>query len=304
MEFGSGDFRYELAEGWGQLPSGWQWGQIAAVAVDSQDRVYVYTRTNHPMMIFDRSGNFIRSWGETILPKDPHGLCLDAQNNMFLVDREGQVVMKFTADGKKVFELGTRDKPSDTGYTQENRTVLRAAGPFHHPTDIALSSTGDFYVSDGYRNARVHKFSPDGKLLFSWGEPGTGPGQFRLVHGIWEAKGRVYVADRQNNRIQIFTPEGRYLDKWDGFLQPMKIFVDAHDIMYVPELEGRISILDLKGKVLARWGSPDDRKAEPGKFVCPHGIWADKHGDFYVSEVQASGAPAIGQRIQKFVRKH
>ena len=121
---------------------------------------------------------------------------------------------------------------------------------------------------------------------------------FTLPHGVWEAKGRIYVADRQNNRIQIFTPEGKYLDKWEGFIQPCKIFVDAHDIMYVSELQGRISILDLKGKVLARWGSPDDRQREPGKFLSPHGIWADKHGDFYVSEVET------GQRIQKFLRKH
>ncbi|MFH1141555.1 MAG: hypothetical protein V1724_07865, partial [Chloroflexota bacterium] len=92
--------------------------------------------------------------------------------------------------------------------------------------------------------------------------------------------------------------EGKYLDKWDGFLQPCQMFVDAHDIMYVPELMGRVSILDLTGKVLARWGSPDDRKAEPGKFVAPHCIWADKHGDFYVTEV------TTGQRIQKFVREH
>ena len=147
----------------------------------------------------------MRSWGEGLF-KDPHGICIDAQGNVFLVDRAAQVVMKFTVGGEKVFELGTRDQPSDTGYTEENRTVLRAAGPFHHPTDIAFSDSGEFYVSDGYRNARVHKFSADGTLLFSWGEPGTGPGQFHLVHSVWEARGRVYVADRENNRIHVFTP--------------------------------------------------------------------------------------------------
>ena len=299
MEFGSGDFKYELAEGWGKLPQGFEWGQISSVAVDSQDRVYVYTRTNHPLMVFDRNGNFIRSWGEDIL-KDAHGICIDAKGDMYIVDRASQVVLKYTADGKKVWEVGNRGKPSDTGYTQENPKVTHAAGPFHHPTDIALSASGDVYVSDGYRNARVHKFTPDGHLLFSWGEPGNGPGQFNLPHSVWEAKGLVYVADRENHRIQVFTPGGNYRDTWTGFIQPAKIFVDAHDIMYVAELQGRISIVDLKGKVLARWGgpSPEERKAEPGKFFAPHGIWADKHGDLYVSEVLTA------QRIQKFVRKH
>lgn len=296
MSLGSGEFTYEVAEGWGKLPQGWEWGQISSVAVDSQDRVYVYTRTAHPLMIFDRDGKFLRSWGEDVL-KDAHGITIDAQGNMYYVDRETQVAMKYTADGKKVWEAGNRGKPSDTGYTSENRTVLRAAGPFHHPTDIAVSSTGDVYVSDGYRNARVHKFTPDGKLLFSWGEPGAGPGQFNLPHSVWEAKGLVYVADRQNNRIQVFTPGGNYRDTWPGFIQPCKIFVDANDIMYVAELQGRISIVDLKGKLLARWGSPEERVAEPGKFIGPHGIWADRHGDVYVSEV------LNGQRIQKFVRK-
>ena len=296
MAFGTGDFTSEVVTGWGKLPEGWEWGQIASVSVDSQDRVYVYTRTAHPLMIFDRDGNFLRSWGEDIL-KDAHGLCIDAQGNMFMVDRESQVAMKFTADGQKVFELGNRGHPSNTGYTDENRTVLRASEPFHHPTDVAISASGDFYVSDGYRNARVHKLSADGQLLFSWGEPGEGPGQFKLPHSVWEAKGRVYVADRENHRLQIFTPQGEYLDTWTGFIQPCKIFVDASDIMYVAELQGRVSILSLDGTVLARWGSPEDRVAEPGKFVGPHGIWADRHGDLYVSEVLQ------GQRIQKFARK-
>ena len=296
VSVGSGSYTYEVAEGWGRLPEGYEWGQIGAVAVDSQDRVHLFNRTAHPVLVLDREGNFLKSWGEGLF-KDPHGICLDAQDNMFLVDRAAQVVMKFTAEGEKVFELGNRDQPSDTGYTEENRTVLRAAGPFHHPTDLALSASGEFYVSDGYRNARVHKFSADGTLLFSWGEPGTGPGQFHLVHSVWEARGRVYVADRENNRIQLFTPQGKHLETWPGFLQPADIFVDANDVMYVAELQGRVTLLTLDGTILARWGSPDERAAKPGKFVAPHGIWADRHGSFYVSEVLE------GRRIQKFIRK-
>ncbi len=293
---GQGSYSYEVADGWKEPPAGYEWGQIGAVAVDSKDQVYLFTRTDHPLMIFDKEGNFLRSWGEGVF-KDAHGLCFDADDNMYFVDRASQVVMKFTADGQKVFELGNRDQPSDTGYNEEDRTVLRAGGPFHHPTDVALSASGDIYVSDGYRNCQVHKYSADGEFLFSWGEPGDGPGQFRLVHSVWEAKGRVYVADRENHRIQIFTPQEEFLDMWPGFIQPCDIYVDDNDIMYVPELQGRVSLVSLDGTILTRIGDPQDRVAEPGKFIGPHGICADSNGDFYVSEV------LTGQRIQKFIRK-
>ncbi len=296
VSVGQGSYSYQVADGWTELPAGYQWGQIGAVAVDSKDQVYTFSRTEHPLMIFDKEGKFLRSWGEEIF-KDAHGLCFDAEDNMYFVDRASQVVMKFTADGQKVFEIGNRDQPSDTGYTEEDRTVLRAGPPFHHPTDIALSASGEFYVSDGYRNCRVHKVSADGQLLFSWGEPGDGPGQFRLVHSVWEAKGRVYVADRENHRIQIFTPQGEFLEMWPGLIQPCDIYVDDNDIMYVPELQGRVTLLTLDGTVLTRIGDLQERVAEPGKFIGPHGIWADTQGDFYVSEV------LHGQRIQKFIRK-
>lgn len=294
---GSGAYAYEVLDSWGALPEGFAWGQIGAVNVDLEDRVYVFTRTQHPLMIFERDGRYVRTLGEGLI-QDAHGLCLGPHGELFLVDRAAHVVMKFTRDGQKVFELGNRDQPSDTGWTTENRAVLRAAGPFNYPTDVAFSTNGDFYVSDGYRNARVHKFSADGQLLFSWGQPGRErPGEFNLVHSVWEAKGRLYVADRENHRIQVFTPEGEFIEMWTGFVQPADIYVDENDIMYVAELGGRVTLLTLDGTVITRFGSPEERVAEPGKFVAPHGIWADRHGDFYVSEVLQ------GQRIQKFVHK-
>ncbi len=293
---GSGDFTYEVAEGWGELPDGMEWGQIGSVNTDSQDRVHVFTRTTNPVMVFDRDGKFLSTWGSDEFV-DAHGMNTDADDNQYFVDRSLQVAMKFTRDRKKVFEIGNRGQPSDTGYTDENREVLRPAGPFHHPTDIALSASGGFYVSDGYRNCRVHKFADDGALEYSWGEPGDGPGQFNLVHSVWEAEGKVFVADRQNHRIQVFTPQGEYLDEWGGFIQPCKLFVDSNNIMYVAELQSRVTILDLSGNVLAQLGDPEYRKPEPGQFIGPHGVWVDSHGDLYVCEV------LMGQRIQKFLRK-
>ena len=293
---GNGAYQYDVAEGWGKLPDGYDWGQIGAVAVDSRDRVHVCTRTEHPVLILDRDGNFLGSWGEGIL-LDPHGICFDANDDVYYVDREPCVILKFDSAGKKIWETGDRDHPSDTGFTKENRKAIRAAGPFNYPTDIALSANGDFYVSDGDRNACVHKFSANGKLLFSWGEPGNGPGQFTRPHSVWEADGRVFVGDRDNNRIQIFTPEGKYLDEWGGFVQPAKVYVDGNGIVYVAELKGRVSILDLKGNLLARWGDPANRSLDVGMFTAAHSLWADKHGDFYVGEVFKA------KRIQKFVRR-
>jgi DNA-binding beta-propeller fold protein YncE len=231
-----------------------------------------------------------------------------------------QIVLKFNKQGRHRLTLGKRGQPSDTGYTREERVpagplasgggmpmtngVGYAGPPFHHPTDVSVSATGEIYVSDGYRNTRVHKYAPDGTLLTSWGQPGhardlrdtkNGPGLFHTVHSVWEHKGRVYVADRENNRIQIFTPEGEFLEMWTGFLRPTKLYVDKDDVMYVSELEDRVSIVDLAGNVIGRFGS--ERSHDPGKFWGPHGIWTDSAGDLYVAEVLE------GARLQKFARR-
>jgi DNA-binding beta-propeller fold protein YncE len=294
MIIDAGERQYELVEGWGELPKGWVWGQVGDVAVDSRDRVHVFTRTDHPYMIFDRAGHFEWSWGYGIF-EDAHGICIGPDDNVYLTDRTPQIVLKFTNDGRHLFTIGKRGQPSDTGYTREDPVVKYAGPPFHHPTNVALSPNGEFYVSDGYRNCRVHKYAADGSLLFSWGEPGEGPGQFKLVHHVWEHKDKVYVCDRANNRIQIFTPKGEYLDMWPGFLTPCKLYIDQDDVMYVAELDGRVSILDLQGNVLGRWGG--ERTHAPGMFWGPHGIYTDSQGDLYVSEVLE------GRRLQKFARK-
>ena len=314
-----GERQYELVEGWGELPEGWVWGQVGAVAVDSEDNVHVFTRADHPYRIYDRSGKLLDHWGEGIF-EDAHGICITPDDTTYFVDRFPQIVLKFNKQGRHRLTLGTRDQHSDTGYTREERVEagpLASGGglpmtngvgyggpPFHHPTDVSVSAAGEIYVSDGYRNARVHKYAPDGTLLMSWGQPGhardlrdttNGPGLFHTVHSVWEHKGRVYVADRENNRIQIFTPEGEYITMWTGFLRPTKLYVDADDVMYVAELEDRVSIVDLDGNVIGRFGS--ERSHDPGKFWGPHGIWTDSAGDLYVAEVLE------GARLQKFARR-
>ena len=151
-------------------------------------------------------------------------------------------------------------------------------------------------MSDGYVNSKVHKYSPEGVLLFSWGEPGHGPGEFNLVHSVWvDSDYQVYICDRENNRIQIFDGEGRYLNEWTGFLQPDKLWFDPKGTIYMAEIRHRVTILDRLGEVVSQWGEAGDG---PEQFrSLPHGIWGDSHGDIYVSEVGSDG------QIKKFVRQ-
>jgi DNA-binding beta-propeller fold protein YncE len=315
-----GDRQYELVEGWGELRPDWIWGQVGAVSVDSDDNVHVFTRAEHPYRVYDRSGKMIDSWGEGIF-EDAHGMCITPDDTTYFVDREPQIVLKFNKQGRHRLTLGTRGQHSDTGYTRDVRVAgdpnLSGGGlpmrngvghpgpPFHHPTDVSVSASGEIYVSDGYRNSRVHKYSPDGVLLKSWGEVGHAeelrgtkdkPGYFHTVHSVWEHDGKVYVADRESNRIQIFTPDGEYLDMWTGFGRPTKLYVDPREnLMYVAELEDRFSIVDLDGNVVGRYGA--ERSHDPGKFWGPHGIWTDSEGSIYVAEVLE------GARLQKFARR-
>ncbi|MDF1592102.1 MAG: hypothetical protein P1P89_11350 [Desulfobacterales bacterium] len=184
MKVGSGDFIYEVIHNWGRLPAGWSLGSVPNGACDSQGRVYVFTRSEHPVLVFDPDGRFLGSWGEDIFSR-PHGILITPDDIAYCTDDKDHTVRKCTLDGKVLMTLGTKDQPTDTGYDGKNwRTIKKSGPPFHRPTNLALSPGGDMYVSDGYGNARVHKFSPEGKLLFSWGEPGDGPGQFAIVHSV------------------------------------------------------------------------------------------------------------------------
>ncbi len=285
MIFGQGTHQYTVQENWWTLPDDYEFGWIPAVAVDSQDRVYVYSRSEYPMVVFDRDGNFLTTWGDDIL-KDAHGIFIDADDNIYCVERETHVMHKFTTDGELLMTLGTMDKPGAEGE------------PFNLPTDFALGPDGEMYISDGYGNARIHKFSPDRELIKSWGKPGTGPGEFDLPHCVRvDPRNRVMVADRSNNRIQFFTLDGEYIEEWGDLLQPDTIFIDEDDLVYIAELDQRISIMTLDGEVVSQWGS-ERGSTVPGEFLaCPHGIWVDSHGDIYVGEVQADA------RLQKYIRQ-
>lgn len=318
---------YEANDQWAKLPAGWTWSEVAAVATDSQDRLFVFNRGEHPVIIFDREGTFLSAWGEGLFAR-PHGIHIGPDDAVYCTDDLDHTVRKFTPEGRLLLTLGERGKPSNTGAASvDYRTIVRAGPPFHFPTNLTLSAEGDLYVSDGYGNARVHKFSPRGELLFSWGEPGSERGQFNVPHGIAvDAEGIVYVADRENSRLQLFTPEGQFLDEWIDVARPCQVFIDSVGLIYVAELGfragmwpgttaptpqatgGRASIFDRQGKLLARWGGGVDPTAA-GNFFAPHDICVDSRGDIYVAEVVMSAGGNRGlvdptcHALQKFVRR-
>jgi DNA-binding beta-propeller fold protein YncE len=296
---GSGSHTYEAHEDWARLPDGWEM-PAAAVTVDAEDRVYCFNRDpDHPVVVFDHDGNYLSSWGAGRFAF-PHTIRVDAAGKLWLVDRDHGQMLYCTLDGTVLRTIGTRGYRSDTGVDPDAprssawRGVTRGGGPFNLPTDIAVAPSGEMFVTDGYGNARVHKFAADGAHVCSWGEPGTGPGQFNLPHGIWiDRHGRVMVCDRENDRVQVFDQEGRFVRVWPTrLIGPAVFYVDADDVVYIPEHNGGlVSVLTLEGERLAQWGDPSFRSC--------HGIWGDSRGDLYVVR---PGAWGRGRRVVKYVR--
>lgn len=281
MEVGAGTHRYEVVEDWLQLPEGFAWGQVVQVIVDSQDRVYYFHRLKPGVMIFDKSGVFLGSWPEVGAFADIHSAWLghdSAGEYLLIVDRDRDAVARTTLSGEKVWEV--------------------VSGKFSRPTDAAAASNGDIYVSDGYGNPYVHHLSSTGAFLNRWGATGVAPSEFHLPHGVWMAQhdGQecVYVCDRENRRIQVFSLEGEYLTKLTGLRRPTDIITGPDGTRYISELEHRVTILDADDRVITHIGN--EPKAEPGFFVAPHSVAVDSEGSLYVTEVLE------GQRVQKFRR--
>lgn len=293
---GSGDYVYEELASWARLPEGWTFKEVADVAVDAQDRVYVFNRGEHPMIVFDPEGEFVASWGEGLF-KRPHGLTFGPDGALYCVDDGAHCIHKCAPDGQVLMTIGTPGQPAPR----------RSGQPFNQPTKVAFDpKTGDMYVADGYGNARVHKFSADGKHLLSWGEYGTDPGQFNLVHSVCtDAEGRVYIADRENHRLQVFDDQGNYLGQWNNLHRPCGLHVRG-GLVYIgqlpthlgvnadyPNVGACVTIHDLTGRRLARLGG-SRASEEPGHFTAPHGFAVDSRGSIYVGEVSWS---AYGSRL-------
>jgi len=315
---GEGDYRYEVSgENFGKLPDGWGYKEAAAVAVDSKDNVYAFNRGEHPVIVLDRDGGFVRSWGEGVF-SNPHGVTVGPDDSVYCTDAGDHTVRKFTTDGTLLMTIGTPGKGS----------AANSGLPFNRPTQVAVDSrNGDLFVSDGYSNARVHRYSADGDLLASWGESGTGPGEFNTVHNVAiDSDGWVYVADRENHRVQVFSSDGKYETQWVNLAAAAAVCIGSDDMVYVGEfyagipqnptgygnwtanrLGPRVSVYDRSGSLKARVGDQPQGEG-PGQFITPHGIAVDSRGDIYVGEVSfaAYGSredpPREARSLQKLVR--
>ena len=275
-QVGTGKYTYELIQDYPKLPAGQSFGIVSTVATDSQDRLYVFQRTDPPVVVFDRDGNYLNCWGIGAIT-DPHGMTI-VDDIVYITDRSDSVAVTFTLDGKPLQVIGKRGVHSDTGCERPGDLVPRAAGPFNYPSEMTPSPSGDLYISDGYRNSRVHRFTRDGQLIKSWGQPGkTAPGQFHLPHSVLvDPDGKVYVCDRTNRRVQIFSADGEFISMWTGMGGPNDMARDNDGVFYICEQEADgeppfVSIRDGDGAVLARWAT---RHA--------HGLWVDSHGDIYL----------------------
>jgi peptidylamidoglycolate lyase len=297
---------YRVVRDWPQLPVGVVLGQVSGVDLDSKGNVYVFHRANRiwsgeefgldliqapTLLIFDgETGRLLESRGADMFVL-PHGLTIDQDDNLWLTDVGLHQVFKFDPEGNLLMTLGEHGvKGSDESH-------------FNQPTDVAVAADGSFYVSDGYGNSRVMKFSPDGKFLMSWGSAGSDLGQFDTPHSIaLDSFGNVYVADRGNARLQIFSPDGIFINEWKGpeFGRPWAVRVDLSGNVYIvdggdqlnlwPD-RARILKFDPNGNLLASFGSSG---TGPGQFIWPHTIALGKSGELYVGEV------STGMRIQKF----
>lgn len=333
--------RFELVPGWEKCPPGPEYSHedVAGVACDGQDRVYLHTRKGERVMVYDKDGNFLHKWGDGVFNR-AHGITIHG-DRVYCTDDQDSVIRVFTLEGQHLWTLGQVKEVTDTGYgfikgrkaqVHHNEWVERSAGPFNCCCNVCIAANSDIFVADGYSNARIHHFSPDGKLLNSWGDVGTGPGQFHLPHGIaLDNAENVIVCDRENDRLQFFGRDGSYQKMWTDVLRPTDVAVDKDGLIYVSELwrpmeagqgsfthgfadhdlPGRVTVFNPEGGIMARWGADEANRSAPGNFIAPHALALDSEGSLYVAEVSVSFGSGfkriareecIDHQIQKFRR--
>jgi DNA-binding beta-propeller fold protein YncE len=295
---------YVVDPAWPKKPADVAWGDMPGVAVDPQDRVYIFTRANPPVQVYDADGNYLCGWGQELFKsKSAHHIKIDPKGNLWLADVEQHVVRKCSPEGKVLLTLGTEGIPG------------RDRAHFDKPTDMAITPAGDVFVADGYGNARVVHFDKSGQYVKEWGDLGSKPGQFSTVHAIAvDSKGRLYVADRNNVRIQVFDQTGKLLDVWDNLITPWGLWVTKKDEIWVcgsspmqwrsedqalgvPPKDQLFMKFTPEGKLLQLWSVPKgaDGFEKPGELNWVHCLALDSKGNIYAGDIK-------GKRVQKFRR--
>lgn len=283
--------KFRVVHGWPQAPEGSPFGGVAGVDVDSRNRVFIFQRTDPPILCLDgQTGKLLASWGDGRFTEAAHGLEVDPRDNVWVVDVGHHQVFKFSRKGELLMTLGTKGTPG--------------LGPalFNKPTDVAVARNGEIYVADGYVNSRVARFSADGKFLMDWGSKGDRPGQLNTPHGIAvNSQGEVYVADRGNQRVQVFDAEGTLLRHWSSprMRRPWGLDIGADGSVFVADggdlvhrdKKERILKFSPEGRLLDLWGSFG---RYDGQFYWAHDVAVSPTGAVYVCDV-------LGRRVQKFV---
>ena len=281
---------------------------VADVAIDAVDRVYLLTRRSAQVVVYEKDGSFVTTWGHGHFSDSPHGITIDRLNRVFVVDELRNSVEIFTTDGMLLRAIGPTQIASSTGAEPSIPSIYdrigsikRSAGPYNRPTKVAVSASGKIFVSDGYGNARVHRFDDQGNYEMSFGTPGVGPGQFHCPHNVAVGPdGLIYVCDRENDRVQLFDFDGKFVGEWTDVQRPAAIAFRG-DLVFVAEMavrEGRrsfrtgiarqsvparLSVRDSEGAVLDNWQHSDP--CSPYGLTAPHGLAIDSVGDVYIAEV-------------------
>ncbi len=292
---------YEVVPSWPARAKDLAWGAVAGIAISPSDQIWTFNRGAVPVQVYTAAGALVRSWGQGQF-REPHQVRIDRKGGVWLVDSGLHVVKKFTPEGKLLLTLGTSGEPGEDS-THLNR-----------PTDVAVGPGGDTFVTDGYGNNRVVHFDERGQFVGTWGSLGSGAGQFSLPHSIaFDSRGRLFVADRNNARVQVFDQAGRFLDEWRDLLVPWHIVITERDEIYVcgsspmrwPKLPipGLIVGIPPKDQIVMVF-TPDGRATRlytfpkgqhPGELDWVHALAVDRRGNLYMGDIQ-------GRRAQKFLR--
>ena len=297
---------YRVDPSWPKRPPEIGLGQVPSIAIDRQDNVWVYTRTNPAVQVFSPEGQYLFGWRAEKTNAAAHAIKIDQNGFVWLVDVGLHVVRKHTREGQLLLTLGTEGEAGDD------------TRHFNKPTDVALASNGEIFVTDGYGNSRVMHFDQRGRFINSWGSPGVKPGQFSIVHAIvCDSRDRLYIADRNNVRVQVFNTRGKLLDVWPNLMVPWTFWLAPKDEIWVcgsspmhwgfdpkyptaplgcPPKDQLIMKFNTQGKALQLWTFPKapDGAEKPGELNWLHAIAFDSKGNLYLGDI-------IGSRVQKFV---
>jgi DNA-binding beta-propeller fold protein YncE len=260
-----GERTYRVDTPWGKLGS-IELGLVSQLAIDSKGNVYLLQRKHPSILVFAPSGDMLAAWDHVTI-MDGHGISVSPDDRILVIDRDAHEIIIFDTEGRVLQKLGSRNRP-------------RHGMPFNHPTDVAVASDGEIYVADGYGNSNVHRIAADGTHLMSWGKPGIGPGEFSTPHAVWiDPQNRVLVADRENNRVQLFNRDGAFLGAWGDLFHPMDIWGDANGWMLITDQIPRLSLLSPDGKLAGRC-----RPVLNGA----HGVWGTPDGSIFLAEMHPS----------------